>query len=66
MEINVQCEGLKETAMIYFTPYLRNLLLSGMGEITIGHGESSGDTSYLEDRSSFNEGGYAGARGHFS
>jgi uncharacterized repeat protein (TIGR01451 family) len=64
-KIDVQANGISESAEIHFVPHLRSMLFVGVGEIVLGHGRSSGDLNYLKDRAWFNDGPYVGGRGAF-
>lgn len=63
--ITVSLDSHQETAKVFFTPNLRDLFLVGMGELTIGHGKTSGDYGFLRDKSWFKEGIYSGGRAAF-
>ncbi|HPP12188.1 MAG TPA: hypothetical protein PKW42_05580, partial [bacterium] len=63
--IVVGYDQLQETRKIFFAPHLRNLFLVGLGEITVGHGQKSGDTEFLRKERWFRENWYAGGRGAF-
>jgi len=64
-KINVQVNDLTQSEDIYFVPYLRPMFMVGVGEIVLGHGRSSGNISYLKDRSFFGDGTYLDGRGAF-
>ena len=64
-KINVQINDLNKSADVYFVPHLRPMFVVGIGEIVLGHGNSSGDLSYLKDRSTFGDGTYINGRGAF-
>ena len=62
-EILVESEGLRASQDVYFTPHLRDMLVVGSGEVTLGLGDSNGDYTSLKKEKSFDEGGYADGRG---
>ena len=66
-EANISAEynGLSASADISFVPHQRPMFVVGVGEIVLGHGSSSGDLSYLKDRSFFGDGTYLDGRGAF-
>nr|MBP7342373.1 hypothetical protein [Syntrophaceae bacterium] len=64
-KIEVQVNDMTQSADIFFLPHLRPLFLVGTGEIVLGHGRTSGDTSYLQDRTFFGDGAYLKGRGAF-
>ncbi len=64
-KIYIQANSLSESADLYFVPYLRQMLITGVGEMVLGHGRSSGELDYLKDRSWFDDGTYADGRGAF-
>ena len=64
-KINVQANNITKSADIYFVPRLRPMFIVGVGEVVLGHGRSSGDISYLKDRSFFGDGTYLDGRGAF-
>jgi uncharacterized repeat protein (TIGR01451 family) len=64
-KINVQANNMTKSADIYFVPSLRPMFIAGVGEVVLGHGRSSGDISYLKDRSFFGDGTYLDGRGAF-
>jgi uncharacterized repeat protein (TIGR01451 family) len=64
-KINVQINDLNKSLDVYFIPHLRPMFVVGVGEIVLGHGNSSGDLSYLKHRSSFGDGTYLNGRGAF-
>ncbi|MBI9077472.1 MAG: DUF11 domain-containing protein [Desulfatibacillum sp.] len=61
--INVDTEGLHARREVYFTPHLRDMMVVGSGEVTLGLGDSDGDYTTLKKEQSFDEGGYADGRG---
>jgi len=64
-QILAQVNDVTESAGIFFMPHLRPMFLVGVGEIVLGHGRTSGDTSYLQDRTFFGDGAYLKGRGAF-
>ncbi|MBU1170508.1 MAG: DUF11 domain-containing protein [Proteobacteria bacterium] len=64
-KIYVEVGNLNESADIYFAPNQRQMFIVGLGEVTLGHGRSSGDTRYLEDRTFYDDGTYLNGRGAF-
>ncbi|PKN36891.1 MAG: hypothetical protein CVU62_12385 [Deltaproteobacteria bacterium HGW-Deltaproteobacteria-2] len=64
-KINVQINDLNKSVDVYFVPHLRPMFVVGIGEIVLGHGNSSGDLSYLKHRSTFGDGTYLNGRGAF-
>lgn len=63
--ITVQANNMQQSADVSFVPHRRPMLVTGIGEIVLGHGRSSGDISYLKDRSYFGDGTYLDGRGAF-
>lgn len=64
-KILVEAGNLSESADIYFSPNQRQMFIVGLGEVTLGHGRSSGDTRYLKDRTFYGDGTYLDGRGAF-
>lgn len=64
-KITVECKGVSKTASIYFSPYLRDIIAVGVGEVVAGLGNTSGSSGYLGEDSWLNSGFYAGGRGAF-
>jgi hypothetical protein len=63
--ITVQANNLEQSSDVSFVPHRRPMFVTGIGEIVLGHGRSSGDISYLKDRSYFGDGTYLDGRGAF-
>ncbi len=53
------------TAVLQFVPKLSARMLIGLGEVVIGKGNSSGDTSFMRRWEGFSEGTYHGGRSAF-
>jgi uncharacterized repeat protein (TIGR01451 family) len=64
-EITVSIHDRQETAKVFFAPHLRDFFMVGMGEVKIGHGQTSGDYGYLKDQDWFDDGPYKYGRGAF-
>ncbi|MCX7635385.1 MAG: hypothetical protein N2Z74_06530, partial [Syntrophales bacterium] len=55
----------RETTKVFFSPHLRSLFLTGMGEVTLGHGRGTGYHRFLKENGWFDDGWYSGGRGAF-
>ena len=62
-EITVIKDGIRETVPLFFSPQLREMIVVGTGEVTLGYGSTSGDISPLKEDKWIDKGGYAGGRG---
>lgn len=65
--LSVSYDDVEQAEQVFFAPHLRGMMVVGTGEVTIGHGNTSGDFSSLQnsDDDWFEDGGYAGGRGAF-
>jgi uncharacterized repeat protein (TIGR01451 family) len=63
--IQVQAGDVTESTEIFFMPHLRSRFMVGVGEITFGHGQTTGDIGYIQDRTFFGDGAYLKGRGAF-
>lgn len=64
-KISVQLNDVSKSIDVCFVPHLRPMFVVGVGEIVLGHGNSSDDLNYLKDRSTFGDGTYLNGRGAF-
>ncbi len=62
-ELTVMADGIEASAPIFFAPHLRDMLVVGYGEITLGHGKAKGEYDYLKKDKSFDDGFYANGKG---
>ena len=62
-EVTVLSAGLKEKATVHFVPHLRDMMVVGLGEVTLGYGKSKGNTGPLKNDTGFDEDLYADGRG---
>jgi len=64
-EISVSYNGMVETMSVFFAPHLRNMFLTGFGELTIGHGKTKGNFDSLLKENQPDDGYYSDGKGAF-
>ncbi len=62
-EITVIKDGMKKKVPLFFSPQLREMIVVGIGEVTLGYGSTKGDITPLKEDKSLDKKGYAGGRG---